>query len=708
MISFERKKAPISEDSKISSQTNQNEISDEFTFNVKEISSSSSDESSGIQKVISLSYHPSLSKLFFIPFSTLASYITPKFLLNSVYEKSPLTKSKFIFVLGSNGKDFQILPFKKRCVLINNLENQPEEKDVYYFTYKFKDYIFDEESNSFFSLHDYITAKRKTMIEFLSDDIVAHLQSLQGENIIIKENISFVNLLTSEVKNNIFYILVFLLLFSFSSFIPNDLGVFFAFVNLFSMVISIIGNRILFSEFNKNLEKDEITVNVYRKDEKGAIYHKIIPSTELVYGDIYDIPKENFNIPTDTLILNGNVIIKTIKGETLLKISNDVINRGDRVINKRNIDNKQIGKVIGVSYNCQKGDMIRKFYYEYKNYPMEKQCFELLTISSLIIGTLYISLCFYFVSGSFNIIKLSGLVLVLFFSFNKLYNLAYKRNCYKILFEQKSNKTEQNKLPEIHSYHPVKLGAQYQFNSAVKSINKISESVYNYYKEKRFDESNKNKEKELEEFFLECIATCHYVTSVNKKLISNDLNELSIFKDTKWDIYEPTGTDEIRCNYDTLISTYVKHPFEKDLQEKLDEQQNYANTKTKGHKTEEDILKEHYELGVVRRFNKDKGNNIMTVLVKDVNDQFYKIYSKGTADSIKKVCKSDTIPSDYDEVVNEYKEKGLEVIALSSKMMKMNYMQSQKIERSSVEKNMIFLGFVVMGKVKGSQKEEFL
>ncbi len=43
----------------------------------------------------------------------------------------------------------------------------------------------------------------------------------------------------------------------------------------------------------------------------------------------------------------------------------------------------------------------------------------------------------------------------------------------------------------------------------------------------------------------------------------------------------------------------------------------------------------------------------------------------------------------------KYKREGYEVIAFSGKKMKMNYIQSQRVERIKCESNMIFLGFAI-------------
>ena len=44
---------------------------------------------------------------------------------------------------------------------------------------------------------------------------------------------------------------------------------------------------------------------------------------------------------------------------------------------------------------------------------------------------------------------------------------------------------------------------------------------------------------------------------------------------------------------------------------------------------EEDAMKKHYEIGIVRRFEFSSKLQRMSVLVKNMNEPFYKVYSKG-------------------------------------------------------------------------------
>ena len=96
----------------------------------------------------------------------------------------------------------------------------------------------------------------------------------------------------------------------------------------------------------------------------------------------------------------------------------------------------------------------------------------------------------------------------------------------------------------------------------------------------------------------------------------------------------------------------------------------------------------------------------MSVIVKDTNEDYYKIFCKGSPQKIKELCLSETIPDDFNEILKKYSTKGLRVNALGMKLVKMSYLQSQQVKREKIENNFIFLGLVIFkNKLKETTKE---
>ena len=111
-----------------------------------------------------------------------------------------------------------------------------------------------------------------------------------------------------------------------------------------------------------------------------------------------------------------------------------------------------------------------------------------------------------------------------------------------------------------------------------------------------------------------------------------------------------------------------------------------------GEEEKERQILSSYKLGICKIFEKEK--NVKSNIVKEINDKFYKIYSEGDPELIKTMCKKETIPENYDEIISKNNKDGNEIMSLCGKKVKMNYLQCQRIERNKCESNMIFLGFV--------------
>ena len=96
----------------------------------------------------------------------------------------------------------------------------------------------------------------------------------------------------------------------------------------------------------------------------------------------------------------------------------------------------------------------------------------------------------------------------------------------------------------------------------------------------------------------------------------------------------------------------------------------------------------------------------MTIIGKNLNENFFKAYCKGSPEKIKGLCNRSTIPASFDETLNTYTKKGYRVLGMAAKSIKMNFQQSQTITREFVEKNMVFLGLlIVQNKLKEKTKE---
>ena len=245
--------------------------------------------------------------------------------------------------------------------------------------------------------------------------------------------------------------------------------------------------------------------------------------------------------------------------------------------------------------------------------------------------------------------------------------------------EQKVNENlaEENKVEmKGFQHNEIKEG-----NSGFKLGNKTENIVH--LSQKINNINNKNDEMGL--MFIEALS------SLNSW--KNTSIEKEILKKTEWNLEKRETDDE------GLIYQYV-YPNIKDNinfinNNNLGSSQESINSLTEtedGEEEKERQILSSYRLGICKIFEKER--NIKSNIVKEMNDKFYKIYSEGDPELIKSICKKETLPSNYDEIVLKNINEGNEIMGICGKKIKMNYLQCQKMERNKCESNMIFLGFV--------------
>ena len=89
----------------------------------------------------------------------------------------------------------------------------------------------------------------------------------------------------------------------------------------------------------------------------------------------------------------------------------------------------------------------------------------------------------------------------------------------------------------------------------------------------------------------------------------------------------------------------------------------------------------------------------MSVICKNTIDgNTYKAFVKGSPEKIFELCRRETIPRDFQQVLTQYTQEGYRVIALSYKEMpeNCNYRTVQNMEREVVESDLTFLGMLIM------------
>ena len=237
---------------------------------------------------------------------------------------------------------------------------------------------------------------------------------------------------------------------------------------------------------------------------------------------------------------------------------------------------------------------------------------------------------------------------------------------------KEENKNEGIKEETYDKSIEIKGFFQNEINEKEKKF-KLSEEIENLdsisQKLSLSQNTNLEKNEELSIMFIESLSS---LNSWNDNEV-----EKALFKGLNWNLEGKENKE------DTLVSHYISP-------------QNKVKYSSLSEDDKEKALLSEYKLGICRTFEKSEENKIKTNITKEISGGLFKIYSEGSPCLIKQICREETIPGNFDECLEKYEKNGYNLVALSGKKMKMNYIQSQRIDRAKCESNMIFLGFVAL------------
>ncbi len=509
----------------------------------------------------------------------------------------------------------------------------------------------------------------------------------------------------------------------------------------------------------RKISKYSIKVNIYEKKTKLNIYEiSEKDSIDLVPGDVFEVPEDGLAMPCDCILLSGSVVMNEamLTGESTPIIKVHLPNNknnfdeeedkkyflfaGTKVIQKRKENkNPVIALCYSSGFNSVKGNLIRSILYPVKgDSKFEKESFKFIFFMASLCVIGFLSVLPVKIKRAkdkddeyeeyMNIIK-QGLDLITTAvpptlpcclgiaigiaqgRFKKNQIICINRN--KItpagkvsicVFDKTGTLTEDHL--NVAGFIPVfaqsfkedgiknlnnLLHNKFLFNIFYKSMIEVSNEIYNYYKEKIKDPSKKSKEKELMELFIECLACCQGITRVKGKLIGDPI-DVEMFESTGWNLIEEPNDSK---NYDPRITTFVRPSQEKSLTEKLKNNNIKDNIDTSSEQINEEIL-DHYEIGIIRRFDFSSKLQRMTVIAKNLRDKNYLCYCKGSPEKIRELCMDKTIPGDFNQKLNYYTSKGYRVLGLACKTIKMNYDEALEVSRNFCEKDLIFLGLLIV------------
>ncbi|XP_015925261.1 polyamine-transporting ATPase 13A3 isoform X3 [Parasteatoda tepidariorum] len=204
-----------------------------------------------------------------------------------------------------------------------------------------------------------------------------------------------------------------------------------------------------------------------------------------------------------------------------------------------------------------------------------------------------------------------------------------------------------------------------------------------------------------------CMSSCHSLTIIDNEL-RGDPMDLKMFQATKWELEEP-GNDTTK--FDVLIPTVVRPTTETLPLCNGVESGDIMLTQETSHESKLlsipmsptkdcSLLEENppYEVGIIRQFPFSSGLQRMSVICRTLGAEHFDLYCKGAPEKITSLCLSETVPVNFPELLKHYTVQGYRVIALAYRELRpdLSWRKAQKVKREDVEKDLTFLGLLIL------------
>ncbi|XP_020494920.2 polyamine-transporting ATPase 13A3 [Labrus bergylta] len=199
-------------------------------------------------------------------------------------------------------------------------------------------------------------------------------------------------------------------------------------------------------------------------------------------------------------------------------------------------------------------------------------------------------------------------------------------------------------------------------------------------------EENAYKENLVKSQFVACMATCHSLTKIDGQL-SGDPLDLKMFEATGWLLEE--ATEEETALHNRIMPTVVRPP------KQLLPPEPAASPDQDMELYE---LATAYEIGIVRQFPFSSALQRMCVVARLLGEKRMDAYVKGAPEVVASLCRKDTVPENFAEVLEGYTKQGFRVIALAHRRLesKLTWHKVQNVNRDHIETNVEFLGLIIM------------
>ena len=716
-----------------------------------------SEEYTHIQKIIPLKITP-IKRIIYIILNVLSFGIINLFMkwfpsLKTYfrYNITNLLNASYLGIYGMDGEmtiknikkiDFPVIDLEKDSIITNLGLNLRSMKKAIMFDYKSYDYIYNENTGDFEVLEYRIKCPKNKILKNFSVGLypneVEFLKLIFGKCDIDIQITSIKKILLNELSDP-FYLFQ---LYSIVLWILTEYYIYSYIIIVLTLISLIISLKETYTNLKKieELSKYSCPINIYRKNFLGELVIQNISSLELIPGDLFEVPEEGVSLPCDSILVKGSVVINEsmLTGESTpilktclenideiydSKLTDDnskyILYSGTKILQKKYSDNKEkiLAIVCDTGFRTFKGSMLTSVIF-----PKDED--EDFRRDSLKYIFFMVIICFvgYFASlKSLIDAKISHKELLYRFfelftsavppslptclSLGMSYSLfrlkKYNIFCINrqrinplgaintIVFDKTGTLTEN--FLDLNGFIPTYFNKElntFEFKDFCSDLNKYYNIINQYLINQKNNKSYKNKNKDLLKLYIECMATCHCLSIINNKLVGDPI-DVKMFENTGWILEDKQNEQNENDNSNKMEEEGIKQKVLFSVISK-----NFQEIKS-------------YKLEVYKRFDFSSNLQRMSIIGKNIEEDYFKIFCKGSPEKIKKLCLNETIPSNYNKTLDFYTRKGYRVLSLASKFIKIKDLNLiASIPREKIEINMIFLGFLIItNKLKPDSKD---
>jgi cation-transporting ATPase 13A3/4/5 len=543
-----------------------------------------------------------------------------------------------------------------------------------------------------------------------------------GKNLIDIENKSTMQLLVDEVFHP-FYVfqIASLILWSLEEYYYYAACIFI--ISVVSITTTLLDTKATMKRL-REVSRFECDVRVLRNG-----FWRSIDSGDLVPGDVYEVTDPSLTqIPCDSLLLSGDCIVNEsmLTGESvpvskipstdealeLLSMSSAAIHPevakhllfcGTKIIRARrpqkgdsDDEASALAMVVRTGFNTTKGALIRSMLFpKPSGFKFYRDSFRYISVMAVIAAFGFVASLVNFIKLGFAwyLIMIRALDLVTIvvppalpatlsigtnFALGRLkskkifcispqrVNVGGKLDV--ICFDKTGTLTEEGL--DVLGVH---VAQQSRFTNLLAEATTIVPRA-SYERDPTIDYG-------INKTILYTMATCHSLRIIDNELVGDPL-DVKMFEFTGWSFEEGEQGRNSEDEDGSKLTPSIARPPSGQEYGISEDVENPNRTRI--------------ELGILKQFEFVSHLRRASVIVRQLGSATGHIFVKGAPECMKEICRPESFPSDYEEVLNYYTHRGFRVIGCATKVIqKLSWVKVQRMTREEAESGLDFVGFII-------------